>query len=174
MGESARDRVDGLEGRLEDVMRRDDADGTISYALREGILYRLGRIDEMDELCKTWEGSRRDRGEFYVCRARILHAKGDADAARMHAVAALTLEPREPSAFELLGDILADAGDLRGAVMKYNESILNSFNYVEPHVKKARTLLRMGRPDSAVLACRRGLEIRPADERLREILKAAG
>ena len=173
-GESARDRVNELEGRLEDVLRQDDADGTIPHARREGILYRLGRIGEMEELCETWEGSRQDRDEFYVCMARILRAKGDADAARMRAVAVLTLEPREPSAFELLGDILADAGDLRGAVLKYNESILNNFNYVEPHVKKAKTLLRMGRPDSAALARRRGLEVRPADERLHEILKAAG
>ena len=149
-------------------------DGKISHSSRAHALYRLGRIKEMEELCETWEGSRQDRGEFYLCRARIMRARGDPDSARRHAIAMLTLEELNWYAIELLGDILADAGDLRGAVLHYNKALNFDYHVMEFHVKKAEALIRMGRPDSAALACRRGLKVRPANKRLLGMLKEAG
>ncbi len=167
--ESADDR----EGELEAIMRLDEMDGKISHSRRASVLYRLGRIKEMEELCETWEGSRQDRGEFYLCRARILHADGRPEPARRHAVAMLTLEPINWYAIELLGDILADAGDLRGAVLQYNKALSLDYHVMELHVKKAEALVGMGRPDSAALACRRGIKVR-SNKKLLDILETAG
>ena len=168
---SVYEAADDREGELEVIMRTDEMDGEISHSSRASALYRLGRIKEMEELCETWEGSRQDRGEFYLCRARILHADGRPELARRHAVAMLTLEPINWYAIELLGDILADAGDLRGAVLQYNKALSLDYHVMEFHVKKAEALVRMGRPDSAALACRRGLAIWPANVRLLDILE---
>ena len=166
--------IDDHEGELEAVVRRDEMDGKISHAHRADVLYRLGRIGEMEELCKTWEGSRQGRGRFYLCRARILRARGKLGQARRHAVAMLTLEKYSTHAVELLGDILADSGDLRGAVLQYNKALKADYKDVQFHVKKAETLVRMGRPDSAALACRRGLAVRPDSRQLRDVLEMAG
>ncbi len=171
---SVYESADDREGELETVMQMDEMEGKISHSDRASALYRLGRIREMEELCKTWEWSRQDRGEFYLCRARILRARGDPDSARRHALAMLALEPINWYAIELLGDILADAGDLRGAVLHYNKALSLDYHVIEFHVKKAEALMRMGRPDSAALACRRGLVIRPANKRLLNMLEMAG
>ena len=94
--------------------------------------------------------------------------------ARRHALAMLILEKSDTRARGLLGDVLADAGDMRGAMLQYDAALEADYDETDFHVIKAEALMRMGRPDSAALACWRGLEIRPADERLRKILKAAG
>ena len=166
--------ADDPAGELETIVRLDEMYGKTSYSNRAHALYRLGRIKEMEELCETWEGSRQDRDDLYLCRARILRARGKPDLARMHAVAMLILEKYDMYAIELLGDILADAGDLRGAVLHYNKALDYDYNEMQFHVKKAEALMRMGRPDSAALACRRGLEVRPADERLLAMLDEVG
>ena len=168
------DDVDDPEGGLEYTVRLDEMDGKISHVRRAGALYRLGRINELEELCETWEGSRQDRDDLYLCRARILRARGKPDLAWRRALAMLTLDPLNWYAMELLGDILADAGDLRGAVLHYNKALNKDYNEVQFHVKKAEALMRMGRPDSAALACRRGLKVRPANKMLLGILKEAG
>lgn len=109
--------ADEPEGELDATVELDEITGEISHSSRASALYRLGRIDEMEELCKTWETSRVLRDDYYLCRARIMRAKGNLDSARRHAVAIFTLEPHKHHAVELLGDVLADAGDLRGAVL---------------------------------------------------------
>ena len=166
--------ADDPEGELDATVELDEITGEISHSSRANALYRLGRIDEMAELCKAWETSRILRDDFYLCRARIMRAKGDLDSARRHAVAIFTLEPYKHRAVELLGDVLADAGDLRGAVLQYNRALKGDYNEAQFHVKKAEALMRMGRPDSAALACRRGLAVRPGDKRLLAMLEVAG
>lgn len=164
------DRVGDMETELKIIEEADGMNGTIQYGQRVDLLYRLGRYDELADLCDALQDSYYDRTDLYLSRARLMHAGGDAAGARRHADAILKLEEYVPEVYELIGDILADGGDLRGAVMRYNEALDQDYNTIHYHVKKAEALAKMGRPDAAALACRRGLEIRPQNKRLKEIL----
>ncbi len=172
--ESVYSAVGDPEGQLRAIVCMDEAEGEVSHARRADALYRLDRINEMEELCKTWEGSRQDRDEFYLCRTRIMRAGGEADLARTHAVAMLILEKHDMRARGLLGDTLADGGDLRGAVLQYDAALEADYNEMDFHVMKAEALARLGEPDSAALACRRGLAVRPDNKRLLAILETVG
>ena len=164
------DRVGDMEAKLKIIEDADGMNGTIQYGQRVDLLYRLGRYDELADLCDALQDSYYDRTDLYLSRARLMHARGDAAGAQRHADAILKLEEYVPEVYELIGDILADGGDLRGAVMRYNEALEKDYNTIHYHVKKAEALAKMGRPDAAALACRRGLEIRPQNKRLKEIL----
>ena len=164
------DRVGDMEAKLKIIEDADGMNGTIQYGQRVDLLYRLGRYDELADLCDALQDSYYDRTDLYLSRARLMHVRGDAAGAQRHADAILKLEEYVPEVYELIGDILADGGDLRGAVMRYNEALEKDYNTIHYHVKKAEALAKMGRPDAAALACRRGLEIRPQNKRLKEIL----
>ncbi|MBI1657647.1 MAG: hypothetical protein IS632_02580 [Thaumarchaeota archaeon] len=173
--EEAYERAGNLEGELEAHEERVKADpGAVRYGSKADMLYRLGRTGELEEWCGAWAGSDHDRTELYLNRARLMYIRGDADGARRHISAMLTLEEFNPEAHELRGDMLADTGDWRGAILRYNRALDLDYNIIYPHIKKAEALMRMGRPDSAALACRRGLKVRPANARLRSILEEAG
>ena len=164
------DRVGDMEAKLKIIEDADGMNGTIQYGQRVDLLYRLGRYDELADLCDALQDSYYDRTDLYLSRARLMHVRGDAAGAQRHADAILKLEEYVPEVYELIGDILADGGDLRGAVMRYNEALEKDYNTIHYHVKKAEALAKMGRPDAAALACRRGLKIRPQNKRLKEIL----
>ena len=138
------------------------------------LLYRLGRRDELAAWCKAWRDSDGSRTDIYLNRARLMHLMGDTAGALRHADAISVLDDHLIAVRELAGDILADTGDLRGAVERYNEALDIDFNDTGIHIKKARALMKMGRPDSAALACRRGLDIRPQDKGLVKMLAEAG
>ena len=172
--ESVYSTIGDPEGQLSIIAQIEGVKGEVSRASRADALYRLGRIDEMEKLCETWEGSRQDRDEFYLCRARILRARGEVDLARRHALAMLILEKSDTRARGLLGDVLADAGDMRGAMLQYDAALEADYDETDFHVMKAEALVRLGKPDLAALACRRGLEIRPAHKRLLAMLDEVG
>ncbi len=174
--EDIHERTGNLEAALEAHEERANAKrgDAAGYRSKAGLLYRLGRTGELEEWCGAWEGSDYDRTGLYLNRARLMYVRGDADGARRHISAMLTLEEFNPEAHELRGDMLADAGDWRGAILRYNRALDLDYNIIYPHIKKAEALMGMGRPDSAALACRRGLEIRPANARLQDILEEAG
>lgn len=169
--EDAYERAGNLEAALEAHKK---GGGTIRHSSKADLLYRLGRTEELEEWCGAWEGSDRGRTDLYLNRARLMYARGDAEGARRHISAMLTLEEFVPGAHELRGDMLADMGDWRGAILRYNRALYLDYHIIYPHIKKAEALMGMGRPDSAALACRRGLEVRPANPRLRSILEEAG
>ncbi|MCE2509006.1 MAG: hypothetical protein J4G04_06920 [Nitrosopumilaceae archaeon] len=169
-------RAGNLEAALEAHEEGVNAEpgGVEGYAFKADMLYRLGRTEELEEWCRAWEGSDYSRTGLYLNRARLMYVGGDADGARRRISAMLTLDKFIPGAHELQGAMLADAGDWRGAILRYNRALHLDYNIVHLHIKKAEALMGMGRPDSAALACRRGLEIRPANARLRDILGEAG
>ena len=169
-------RTGNLEAELEAHEEGANAEpgGANRYASKADILYRLGRTEELEEWCRAWEGSDYSRTGLYLNRARLMYVGGDADGARRRISAMLTLDKFIPGAHELRGDMLADAGDWRGAILRYNRALHLDYNIVHLHIKKAEALMGMGRPDSAALACRRGLEIRPANARLQDILGEVG
>ena len=167
---NAYDRIGDLAMQLRAIEELDKASGGIHYASSADLLYRLGRYDEMADLCNRWQDSYADRTELYISRARLMYVKGDTAGAQRHIRAILKLDGHAPNAHELAGDILADEGDLRGAVMRYNNALDQEYNMIHYHVRKAEALVKMGRPDAAALACRRGLEIRPQNKRLKAIL----
>lgn len=174
--EGAYERAGDLEGELEayEERVRVEPEGAVRYGYKAELLYRLGRNKELEEWCGAWEGSDHDRTDLYLARARLMHARGDAEGARRHVSAMLTLERFISGAHELRGDMLADMGDWRGATLRYNRALDLDYNTIHFHIKKAEALMGMGRPDSAALACRRGLKVRPANPRLRGILEKAG
>ena len=166
----AYERVGDVEGQLKITEEVDGMDGKIGHEYRAELLYRLGRYGELADLCDAWRDSYSGKTELYLNRARLMYARGNAAGAQRHAEAILKLEGYAPDAHELIGDILADGGDLRGAVMRYNRALEQDYNVIHYHVKKAGALVRMGRPDAAALACRRGLNVRPQNKMLKKIL----
>ena len=174
--EDVYERTGNLEAALEAHEEGANAEpgGVEEYASKAEMLYRLGRTEELEGWCRAWEGHDYDRTGLYLNRARLMYVGGDADGARRRISAMLALEKFIPEAHELQGNMLADAGDWRGAILRYNRALHLDYNIVHLHIKKAEALMGMGRPDSAALACRRGLEIRPANARLRDILGEAG
>ena len=146
----------------------------ISDEIKTGVLYRLGRRDELAAWCDAWSDPVSSRTNLYLNRARVMYLDGDAAGALKHVEAIILLDDHLIAGRELAGDILMNMGDLRGAVKRYNEALGIDFNDEAIHVKKAKTLMKMGRPDAAALACRRGLETLPKNKRLNDMLAETG
>lgn len=140
---------------------------------KPNLLYRLGRRDELAAWCSAWRDSDGSRVAIYLNRARLMYLMGDTAEALKHADAICILDDYCMPGRELAGDILADMGDLRGAVERYNEVLGRDFHNTDIHIKKAKALMKLGRPDSAALACRRALDVRPQDKRLTKMLAEA-
>ena len=143
---------------------------TLSGETKATLLYRLGRRDELAAWCDAWVDSDGSRVDIYLNRARLMRLDGDTAGALKHANAICLLDDRLLAGRNLAGDVLVDMGHYKEAVERYNESLDIDFRDIYAHVKKAEALVRMGRPDAAALACRRGLDIRPQNKRLKEIL----
>lgn len=163
-----------MEGELRALDTDEAALHSTRYSHKADLLYRLGRIEELEEMCKAWEGMNHSRSDLYLNKARLMHAKGDRAGTQRQINAILVLDDFVSEAYELWGDILADAGDFGDAIKQYNRALDKDYNTIYFHIKKAEALMRMGRPDSAALACRRGLDVRPQNKRLRHILNEAG
>ena len=169
------ERAGDLERALRYAYNSADSDqiSRTEFSLLAEILYRMGRTGELEEWCQVWEDYDFRQQYLFLNRARLMHIKGDAAGARVHIGAILELERAFPEAHELRGDMLADAGDRRGAVIQYSRALGLDPAMVYVHIKRAEALMEMGRFGDAALACRRGLKARPRNRRLREILRAA-
>ena len=153
-------------GHLERAMRcveksRDmDIHDFNDFAFRADILHRLGRYDYLERWCNTWElTTEAKKDHFFLSRAQLMLARGDAVGARRHVEAILVVEPRMAGAHELYGDILAGE-DAAQALRQYGKAMEADRT---PHVyaKAARLLAKTGRRDLAVRICRRGLRALP-------------
>ena len=164
--------ADEPERELETIIRLEKTySSTLPAGMKADLLYRLGRRDELAAWCDAWrESAGSGKMDLYLNRARLMRLTGDAAGALKHANAICVLDDRLLAGRMLAGDILVDTGDLREAVERYNEALDIDFRNVNAHVKKAEALVKMGRPDAAALACRRGLEVRPQNKRLKAIL----
>ena len=169
------ERAGDLERARRYIYKLVDSDppGRIPFSLLAEILYRLGRTEELEDWCGVWENYDYKQQYLFLNRARLMHMKGNAAGTRTHVGAILELEGAFPEAIELRGDMLADAGDRRGAVIQYSKALGLDHTMVYVHVKMAAALMDMGRFGDAALVCRRGLKARPRNRRLREILRAA-
>ena len=143
------------------------------FPLIAGLLYRLGRTGDLAKCCRIWEDYDHKQQHLFLNQARLMRMRGDTAGARAHTAAILELEGAFPEAHELRGDLLADAGDRRGAVIQYTKALGLDPTLVYAHIKRAEMLMEMGRFGDAALACWRGLKARPRSGRLREILRAA-
>lgn len=164
--------ADEPERELETIIRLEKTySSTLPAGMKADLLYRLGRRDELAAWCDAWRDTAgSSRMDLYLNRARLMRLAGDTAGALKHANAICVLDDRLLAGRVLAGDILADTGDLREAVERYNEALDIDFRDIDIHVKKAEALVKMGRPDAAALACRRGLEVQPHDKRLKAIL----
>lgn len=144
------------------------------YSFRADLLYRLRRRNELREWCEMWTEMGWERQHLFLNQARLMHLSGKHAGARDHVDAILILEDSLAGAYELDGDMLAGAGDRRGALARYTKSLDVDQTVPYVHVKRARLLMEMDRPDLAAKACRRGLRARPRDGELRRMLAEAG
>ena len=142
----------------------------VQAGMKADLLYRLGRRDELAAWCDTWKDPDGSRTDLYLNRARLMYLDGDMAGALKHADAICLLDDHFLEGRKLAGDILVDTGNLAEAVKRYNEALHIDFRDASVHARKAEALAKMGRPDAAALACRRGLEVQPHDKRLKEIL----
>ena len=98
---------------------------------------------------------------------------GDHEGARDHLESILVLEDSMAGAYELASDLLAHAGDRRGALIRYTESLNADQTVPYVHIKRARLLSEMGRFDLAARACKRGLRVQLRNRELRRMLADA-
>ena len=59
-------------------------------------------------------------------------------------------------------------------MLQYSKALKGDCRWIHFHVKKAEALINTGGADSAALACRRGLAVRPDSGQLRDVLERAG
>ena len=131
-----------------------------TFAFRADMLYRMGLYEYLEEWCSAWEFNGIEKHHCFLCRARLMHAKGDTAGARRHVEAILVVEPEMAGAHELYGDILAEE-DAKHALRQYGKALEADPTIVHVYAKTARLLAKTGRRDLAVLTCRRGLRARP-------------
>lgn len=140
------------------------------YSFRAELLYRLQYRDGLREWCEAWSDMDAERNHMFLTRARLMHMDGDHEGARDHLESILVLEDSMAGAYELAGDLLAHAGDRRGALIKYTKSLDTDGTVPYVYVKTARLLAEMGRFDLAARTCRRGLRVQPRNGELRRML----
>ena len=141
------------------------------YSFRAELLYRLQRRDELHGWCEMWSDMDPETNHMFLTQARLMYMDGDHEGAQDHLESILILEDSMAGAYELAGDLLAHAGDLRGALIRYTESLNTDRTISYVHVKRARLLSKMGRFDLAARACRYGLRVRPYNKDLRRMLR---
>lgn len=96
------------------------------------IAYRTNSTAELDKLCKEWDKQGYDRINLHINRARVLCRQGFLDDGLKMADAILTLEPTNPMAHLLRGNILATRGMHKDAIngfkegLKYDDDVLLS------------------------------------------------
>ena len=93
------------------------------FDLAADVLYRMNKTAELDELCKIWEKHAVNRINLHVSRARVLCRKGLLDDGLNITEAILTLEPTEPMAHLLKGNILATRGLHDDAIKSFEEGL---------------------------------------------------
>lgn len=143
------------------------------YSFRAELLYRLQYRDELRDWCDMWSDMDDERDRMFLTKARLMQMDGDHGGARDQLDAILVLEDSMAGAYELDGDLLAHAGDRRGALARYTESLNTDRTVPYVHVKRARVLMDMGRFDLAARACRHGLRVLPRNRELRRVLDDA-
>lgn len=171
-------RVCARAGYLERALRcvEKSRDGDIhddgTFAFRADMLYRMERYDYLERWCNTWMMTdESEKPHYFLSRARLMHAKGDAAGARRHVEAILVVEPGMAGAHELYGDMLA-AEDAKQALRQYGKALEADRTVVHVYAKTARLLAKTGRRDLAVRVCRRGLRARPHNKIMADAYKA--
>ena len=87
------------------------------------IAYRTNRTVKLDKLCKEWDEQGYDRINLHINRARVLCRRGFLDDGLKMADAILTLEPTNPMAHLLRGNILATRGMHKDAINEFKEGL---------------------------------------------------
>lgn len=157
-------RMGDMEGALMFLRKRCGPE-----ARSPDIAYRLGHNTELENICHTWSDDDGPRNDYYINMARLAYVKGDTDTAQRRLDALDILEEYDPYTHEIRGDIMADAGDLWGAILQYNKALEKDYNEPYFHIKKVEALIKMGRPDSAAIACKRSLDKWPYNQILAKL-----
>ena len=103
-----------------------------------------------------------DDGAVQLNLATASFLYGDRAAARRAAEAAVRLDPGLPKAHYVLGLILEDGADDRGAIARFTEAVRLDPEYAEAHASLADALRRSGRVDASLGHYERVLQVNPA------------
>jgi len=157
---------------LESAAKMDPANGRIALALGRACLAMGDEERGFSELQRAAEATpiqasaHRLLGDIYLARS------DHAEAVTAYHIY-LKLMGDNPSILEKLGDAYQGMGNTETAAGTYVQLTSLEPNRVTPFIKAARAFIAAGKPEEAVLICRRGLSSNPNNQALQALLSQA-
>ena len=138
-------------------------------AMREAAaLFRAGRLDEADALCREILRASAGRSKLaWHLRSVIAARRGDWQASADHASSALALDPSLAEALANRGAALRRLGRHEEALADYERALRLDPNATEAHNNRGVALAAMARWPEALAAYERALELDPRHDRAR-------
>jgi protein O-GlcNAc transferase len=126
-------------------------------------LHQAGRLPEAEELYRAILNVKPDDYDCLHLLGVIYHQRGDHEQAVRHIEAALTINPRLPSAYNNRGNALSELHRIVEALASYDNAIAVEPAYVEAWVNRGITLAQLGRFEEALASYDRAAVLRAAD-----------